>query len=421
MPDLELLHRLALALAIGLLIGLERSWAVRSQREGSNIAGIRSFGLIALLGALCALLGQEYGFSLLGMGFLGLTVLVIVAHWLETLESRDYGITTIVAALLTYILGATVMLGEAVAAIVVAVVTTILLGLKHTLHGWIEKLQPNELRAILQLLLISIVMLPVIPDQGYGPWQALNPYEIWWMVVLIASISFIGYFAVKIIGTSRGILLTAMSGGLVASTAVALNFSRLGRLHPENQGLLAAGVTAASATMFPRILVVSSLIQPELLPIMAWPLGLMTAVAYACAWLLWRSSTTSGHSPSLQLKNPFDLLVALQFGGLLALVMLLAQALKYWFGNAGIYLLAAFSGISDVDAITMSLARMSPEQLSLTVAASGIFIAAIVNTLVKAGLVIGLCGGLMGRRIGVCFALTILAGLAGLGITIRIS
>ena len=415
MPDPDLLHRLAIALAIGLLIGLERSWHVRGQREGSHIAGIRSFGLIGLLGALCGLLGQEYSPILVGLGFLGLTALVIVAHWLETQESLDFGITTIIAALLTYIIGATVMMGETVIAIVTAVVTTILLGLKEQLHGWITHLQANELRAILQLLLISVVLLPVIPDKGYGPWQALNPYEIWWMVVLIASISFIGYFAVKIIGTSRGIMLTAMSGGLVASTAVALNFSRLGSQYPDNQGLLAAGVTAASATMFPRILVVSAVIQPALLPILAWPIGLMTIVAYVCAWWLLRHSGTGGHSPSLELKNPFDLKVALQFGGLLALVMLLAQALKHWFGSTGIYFLAAFSGISDVDAITMSLARMSPYSLSLTIAASGIFIAAIVNTAVKAGLVIGLCGGLMGRRIAICFTLTILAGFIGLG------
>ncbi len=420
MPGADLLHPLAIALAIGLLIGLERSWDVRAQREGSHIAGIRSFGLIGLLGALCGLLSQEYTPILVGLGLLGLTALLIVAHWLETQESLDFGITTIVAAMLTYILGAMVMMGSTVIAIVSAVVITVLLGLKDRLHAWIAHLQANELRAILQLLLISIVLLPVIPDRGYGPWQALNPYEIWWMVVLIAGISFIGYFAVKIIGTSRGIMLTAISGGLVASTAVALNFSHLGRQSADNQGLLAAGVTAASATMFPRILVVSSLIQPALLPVLAWPIGLMTVVAYVCAWWLLKHSSVSRHNPDLELKNPFDLKVALQFGALLALVMLLAQALKHWFGSTGIYLLAAFSGISDVDAITMSLARMSHDDLALMVAASGIFIAAIVNTVVKAGLVIGLCGGLMGRRIAVCFSLTILSGFIGLGMAIHL-
>ena len=178
--EIQLLQRLAVALGIGLLIGAERGWAERDIAEGARVAGIRTFGLLALLGAVWALLSDGHALARaieIGLGFLGLAMLLTAAHWLRTTETRSLGITTEAVALLTFALGATAMQGHLGVAVSVAVVTTILLGLKPTLHAWLARLEPKELHAALKLLLISVVVLPVLPDRGFGPWQAFNPYE----------------------------------------------------------------------------------------------------------------------------------------------------------------------------------------------------------------------------------------------------
>ncbi|MCW8928485.1 MAG: MgtC/SapB family protein, partial [Gammaproteobacteria bacterium] len=216
---MELFERLAVALAIGLLIGIERGWHEREAGEGRRIAGLRTFGIIGLLGAVSGLLADELGELLLAATFIAFAALVIAAHVLESREDRDFGMTTPVAALLTFTLGTLAALGYTAVAGATAVVTATLLGLKPLLHRWIEQMEQRELYAIFKMLMISVVLLPILPNQGYGPWQALNPYEIWWMVVLIAGISFAGYFAVKIAGSRRGLVITGLFGGLASSTA----------------------------------------------------------------------------------------------------------------------------------------------------------------------------------------------------------
>lgn len=414
MTEVELFKRLGVALAVGLLIGVERGWYERGRAEGGRIAGLRTFGLIGVLGALWALLGDRLGPLVIGFGFAGFAALVVMAHWLKTRRYEDYGITTEVAAFVAFALGAVAMEGYLSVAAGLAVLTAILLGLKPELHRLLERMEAAELRAVLKLLLISVVMLPVLPDRGFGPWHALNPYDIWRMVVLIAGISFVGYFAVRILGPSRGVILTALFGGLAASTAVAVSFSRFGRDRPQAQRLLAAGVVAASATMFPRTLLVASLIQPRLFAYLVWPLGVMTVIAYLASLWQWRGSTRTLVGDALELHNPFELRTALQFGLFLALVMLLARALQAWFGETGVYLLSALSGLSDVDPITLSLSRMVPADLGLRTAAHGIVIAAMVNTVVKGALVAFVARGTMGRRVAAAFAATLGVGLLSL-------
>src|SRR6266508_2904997 len=223
---MELLQRLGLSLFIGLLIGTERGWQERSATEGERVAGIRTVGLLGLLGGLWALLAQELGTVLLGFSFLAVTLLMIVAHFLDVRAHRDVWITTVIAALLTFVLGATAVQGHEAVAAGGAVITTVILSLKSFLHGWLKKLEETELFAALKLLLMSVVILPWLPDRGYGPWDALNPYDIWFFVVLIAGISFVGYFAMKLAGSTQGIIVTRLLGGMVSSTAVTLSFSR---------------------------------------------------------------------------------------------------------------------------------------------------------------------------------------------------
>ncbi|WJW75314.1 MgtC/SapB family protein [Thiohalobacter sp. IOR34] len=409
---MELFFNLALSLGVGLLIGIERGWHEREAAEGQRVAGIRTFALIGLLGGVWALLGELFGDFLLGVAFLALAAMLVTAYALGR-HQRDYGITTLVAALLTFGLGALAVRGYATVAAAGAVVTTALLGIKPILHGWLRQLERRELMATVKLLLISVVVLPVLPNRGFGPWQALNPYEIWWLVVLIAGISFAGYVLTRLVGIRRGLLLTAVFGGLVSSTAVSLNFARYGRQRRALQRVLSLGVLLAAATMFPRILLEVAVVNPPLLQSLFLPLGAMTlSTLLAGLWLWRRREASPGREAALPLRNPFELAPALQFGLLLGLIMLLSEAFRAWYGTAGVYLLAAASGLADVDAITLSLARLSADDLPLEVAARGIALAAMVNTLVKGALVTLVAGAGMARYVLPAFVAVVAVGAA---------
>jgi len=409
---MDLLINLGTALALGLLIGIERGWHEREASEGNRIAGLRTFGLVALLGALWALLAGDHGAILLGFGFIGFALLVIAAQFAPGRPDRGFGVTTSVALLLTFAIGALVMADRPIIAAAVSAVSATLLGLKPVLHRWLQRLEQHELYATFKLLLISVVLLPLLPDQGYGPWQALNPYKIWWMVVLITAISFAGYFAVRIAGARRGLMITAMFAGLASSTALTLSFSRLGRQLPPLQPLLAAGVVIAAATMFPRILLEVAVIHRALLPYLLPPLLIMTAISYLAVPLLlhYTPEREAGNQQQLPLRNPFELLPALQFSALLALVLLLSQAAQQHFGDTGLYLVAAISGLTDVDAITLTLAQLAKEGLAPTTAVGAILIAATSNTLVKIGLVLLIAGRVMGGRVLLVFLLALSSG-----------
>ncbi len=401
------LVRLAVALAAGLLIGVERGWRAREAREGTRVAGVRTFGLVGLLGGLWGELAERFDPVFLAAGFLGFAAVVVAGHLAAVRLDRDVGITTVVAALVTFALGALAARGELVVTAAGAVVTALLLSLKPTLHAWLRRLSPADLRGALQLALISVVVLPVLPDRGYGPWQALNPYVLWWMVVLIAAISFAGYAAMRIVGPGRGVLLTGLLGGLVSSTAVTLGFGRLGRDLGAPR-LFAAGIVVASATMFPRMLVEVAAVNRALLAQAALPLGAMAAFGFAAAWMLARDTT--GRAPEVPLGNPLRLGQAVQFGLLLAAVTLAAHALDAWLGEEGLYALAAVAGLTDVDAITLSLSRMAHGGLEAAVAVRGMVLAAFVNTAVKAGLAVAVGGRRLGLRVAAALAPAAAAG-----------
>jgi uncharacterized membrane protein (DUF4010 family) len=337
-----------------------------------------------------------------------------VSSYLEIKQKGDYSITTPVAALIAFVLGAMAMSPHVKLAVAAAVITTILLGLKPVLHGALRKLEPPELWAVLKLLLISCVLLPVLPDRTVDPWETFNPYEVWWMVVAISGISFIGYFAIKVAGPSRGILMTGLFAGLVSSTAATLSLSRMGKTQADLHRLLAAGVTIASTTMFLRMLLVAWFIQPALIGHLFWPLGLMTLGGYAAAWWLVKNENRGEVNHTVQLRNPFEFGMALRFGALLAAIVLLARVLRDAYGNTGLLLLAGISGIGDVDAITIALARMTRVDLSMNMAAMAIVFAAMVNTLVKAGLTVAITGGAMARNVVLIFLLLIAVGAASL-------
>lgn len=413
--DLSALYHLAVALAIGLLIGAERGWNKRDVGEGHRIAGLRTYGLLGLLGGVGGLLASQLGVVLTGLMFIGIAGVLVTVYAVNLRQRDDVGITSMVAALLTWLLGVVAGNGQLVIAAASAVVMALLLSYKTLLHGWLAKLQAAELQAGLKLLLISVVMLPLLPDRGYGPWQALNPYQLWWMVVLIAAISFVGYFAMRIGGARRGLMFTGLAAGLASSTALTLHFSRLARVQPQAGRALSAGILLGSGTMFPRMLLVAGIVHRPLLQTLWVPaLSMMLIIYIAAAVVLWQADIPE-HDLHENLSNPLELRVALLFGLLLALVMLLGKALREWLGDAGIWALAAASGMADVDAITLSLAQMSKQDLALALATGGITVAAAVNTLVKAGMASMLGGKVLLLHAGLPMLLAALTGLVIIG------
>jgi len=405
-------YHLFVALAVGLLIGLERGWHEREAVEGERIAGIRTYGLIGLLGGCSAILAQLSQAWLLGLFFVGLCLLMITAYVVTTFgHHKDIGLTSLVAALLTFVFGALAGFGEVSIASAAAVVTTLLLGYKSSIHGWLNRIDEQELHAIMQLLLISVLILPLLPNRTYDPWQALNPYEIWLMVVLIAAVSFVGYFALKIGGPRRGAVFTGLFSGLVSSTALTLSFSRMARHNPAIQNALAAGILIACSAMFPRMLLLASIINVNLLHHLWFPTLVMTICLLLPTIFYLRSTPHEPQSAHSPISNPLELKPAIVFGLFLAFIMLLSKILKVRFGDAGILILSAISGIMDVDAINLSLSRMSLEDLNAQVAATGITLAAVVNTLIKGSLASIIGGSYMGLRVGLPLAISALAGV----------
>ena len=477
----ELLLDLATALAVGLLIGTERGWSARDTEESQLAAGIRTFGLVGLLGGLAALFASHLGVTawiamlvLVGLhalagyvgdqrrnGDLGMTseiallltfllgslalvetralaagcavvialllslkqalhgalrrlsevelsgalkLLFISLVLLPALPNQGYGpwqafnpyatwwMTSEIALLLTFLLGSLALVETRALAAGCAVVIALLLSLKQALHGALRRLSEVELSGALKLLFISLVLLPALPNQGYGPWQAFNPYATWWMVVLIAGIGFAAYVAVRLIGTRHGLVISALLGGLVSSTAMTIT---LARLHngPSLRALLACGLLATSALMFPRVLLEVGIINPQLLPDLLVPLAVAMLVYSAGALFYYRAAGRElVGTLEAPLKNPFELGPALRFGLLLVLVLFMVEAAQHWLGDVGIYLVSLLSGMTDVDAITLSLARSARAELDGEIATRGIYIAAFANSLVKAAL-IALIGG----------------------------
>ena len=374
--SLDLLLSLCTALAIGLLIGAERGWQERDHEDARQIAGIRTFSLAGLLGGFATLLAGELGSAVWVALLLALAALAVAGYVSDVRRGGDQGMTTEIALLMTFLLGSLALTEQRLLAAAGGIVLTLLLSLKDKLHALLKRLTAEELSGTLKLLFISVVLLPVLPNQGYGPWAFFNPYLTWWMVVLIAALGFSAYLAIRLIGSRKGLLLTAVLGGLVSSTVMTLTLARLRERMPD------------------ALLVEIGAIHPALLKELALPFAATTLV-YLGGTLFHalrggRASQEAPDEPGL--RNPFELLPAMRFAALLSAILLLVEVGRRLFGDAGIYAVALLSGLADVDAITLSLARAAQGELDPGVASRGIALAALSNSLVKAGLVV-LVGG----------------------------
>jgi uncharacterized membrane protein (DUF4010 family) len=402
--QLPMLTRLGVALTIGLMLGLERGWELRELHTAQRTAGLRTFGAIGLLGGVIAELAGDHGQMPIAAIAIALGIVLAAGYWRESEIDRDVSLTTSITALVAYSLGALAGRGELLPASSSAVVLTMLLGFRPELHSLIRAIDRAELLATFRLLLISIVLLPVLPNHGYGPWAAFNPYHIWWMVVLVAAVSYVGYFATRLMGAERGILITGLFGGLASSTVVALSLARRAKHDLLVPNLLAAGATIASAIMWPRIFLIVGAVDPELAQRLIIPLAASTIVAIAGAlWLANRGrkeeKTLAAGGQKVPATNPLDLGTAIRFGTILTAIMVAARAASAWAGASGLLLVAGISGLVDVDAISLSVATMSNHRLAAPeVAIGAILLAAVVNTLLKPAMALVIGGAPMGLR-----------------------
>lgn len=412
MMEVEHLPELAAALAVGLIVGLERGWRLRGAGEGERVAGIRTFALIGLAGGVTGHLAQQLTPLIVPVALLGLLALLVLGYRYSVARNGDYGMTTEAAALVVFLLGVLAGGGDVVLATTGGVLTAVLLGFKPRLHAMLQQIDGPELRAILQLVLISAVILPLLPRSGFGPWAVLNPYELWLMVVLISAIGFTGHFAVRLVGAQRGVLLTGLFAGLASSTALTLTLSRAAREQSAFTPVFAAAIITASTTMFPRMLLLVGAVAPSMLAGLYLPIGGLTAAGLlASLVLIHRSRAVDGESVNPPMQRPFELTTALQFAVILAVVMVAAEALRRVAGEAGIYTIALVSGLTDVDAITLSLTRMTEDRLSIEIAQQGVILAALANTSVKLALGMSIGGARMTRLL-----LPSMGGVIGIGV-----
>lgn len=390
-----MLQAFATSLGIGLLIGLER------ERQPDIKAGVRTFALVCLLGCLAALLTQTTGNSwILAAGFISVAAMMITALATDPLENGDPGTTSIVALLVCYVLGAIVWYGHTSLAVMLGIITTVLLYFKHQLHDMTQRLTPTDILSMLQFGVLSLVILPLLPNQDFGPYLALNPHHIWWMVVLISGVSLAGYTALRLVGTRHGAILLGIFGGLVSSTATTIIFSRHARQKTALVPVAGVIVLLASLVVMVRIGFVAALIAPPLIAPLARVLGSGLLLGLLAALWVWQQHRNGNEVlPMPEINNPTEIKTALTFGTLYALILVLSAWLKDIAGNQGLYLLALISGLTDVDAITLSALRLfGAAQLSTDQAVTTITLALLSNLVFKSGLIVVLGGSALARR-----------------------
>jgi uncharacterized membrane protein (DUF4010 family) len=392
----ELSSRLGLALGIGLLIGLERGWRRREAEPGSRAAGIRTFAISGLLGGLSAALAQALpkqglgeapsvaGGIVLGVAFAAYSVVITLFTRDENRAAGSLSATTAIAGMLTFALGAYALLGDVRIAAGAAVATTALLASREKLHGWVERITWPELRSAVVLLAMTFIALPILPNEPLGPFGGVNPREVWIIAIVLAGVSFVGYLAVKYFGMRRGLLLAAAAGGLASSTAVTITNARHAAAGEGAPRLLAAGVAIASAVMFLRVAGIVAALKPELLVLVAPALlaAALAAVGFAVAWTIWGQADSRKYR-SGGFRNPFDFLSVVGFAVFLGAIIVLSRAVAETFGAAGAVAGAIVVGLADVDAVTVSMLRLTPDNLSRAQAVSAILAAVASDTVSK--------------------------------------
>ncbi|MBI5760941.1 MAG: MgtC/SapB family protein [Planctomycetales bacterium] len=394
--DLIVVRNFAIALLIGALVGIERE-KKKLRKDEVSVGGIRTFMLFAQAGAVAAWLSQQFGSPWIFVATLVAVSATVVAGYITESKSEPaaIGLTTELAAIVVCLLGGATVFGHAEVAVGLAITTSAILAFKQPLHGLVEKLGTEDIYAGLKLLIATFIVLPILPDRAIDPWDAINPYKLWWLVILISSLSLVGYVTVRWLGTERGTAITGMTGGLVSSTAVSLTFSRRSRDEASVPGIdnaLACGILLAWSVMFVRIVAEVAVVFAPLLTKLLIPFAAMAFSTLLLAILFFRN-TRQPHrkeaepTEQLVLNNPFSLSAAIRFALFFAGVMFVVQLVKTNFPGEGLYVVAGLAGLTDVDAITLSMADHARTSGDHATAVTAIAIAALTNTLVKCVLI----------------------------------
>lgn len=411
--QLDFFVRMLVTVGIGFVIGLEREHASFSKGE-EVFAGLRTFVLVALLGFLSGTLATIFSFWIIIAGFLGLSILVSISYGISA-NRGQLGGTTEIAALLVYLLGALTLVGYVEFCLALTVVIVLFLSLKVKFQSLIGRITQSELFAFIQFVIVVLLIFPFLPDRDFGPYQIINPKEIGWVIVLTSGVGFFGYMLMKFIGSNRGILLTGIVGGLVSSTVVSWVFSKKSKTAPEFSASCTVAIMAASTIMVIRVFVWIVIFNSSLIHNLLLPLLTIFAAALGVTLYYYKKQGPSNDKPAdLPLGEPLNLREAIFFGILYTAILLVVSYASDQFGHKGIYLSSALAGLTDIDAITISVAKIAGDSMNIITAQNAIILATLSNTIIKLGISLWAGSGALRKQVLLGYGLMFLAGLIGL-------
>ena len=409
-----LLQSLILSASLGALIGLIRQWGDQQDenKHGSSFAGLRTFVLWALIGYTSAFLSDSYA------PYCFVVALVMVAfhlvlHGISSDGRNSVGFTTTASAVITLFLGGLVYWNHLPLAVMLAALTMVTLGLKQRIHSWTRRFTDEDIRSTLQFVAVTGVVLPLVPNQGYGPYGAINPYSLWLMVVLISGLGFVGYLLIRMLGTRSGVILTGLVGGLASSTATTLAFSRESKDYPALSSGFALAIVMACTVMLARVIIILGFIYPAFIPSLWLPVMVLSVPGLIYILIVGIFHKKGNEATDIPvLKNPLGLGIAIKFALIYGIISILVKVFINSDLSEGLLALSFVSGLTDMDAIALSITNNLKDGIvSADLASKAIVVAAIANTILKAGLVFSLGSKQLSKHIAIAFGATVLAGV----------
>lgn len=394
---LEIYRNLAIALLAGLLIGIERGWSLRGEPEGSRVAGFRTFALLGGLGGLVALTAEVIGLSIAAILLLGIVAMLGVSYARSIHDPDGYSVTSFVTSLLTLSLGLLAGSGYPALAMAGAAIVTALLAMRTELHGLLRKLGPTDVKALARFAIIAAAILPFLPDQPYGPYDAWNPRELWLIVILITGLSFLGYVANRIFGAAHGTVVTAVIGGAYSSTAVTASLAQRMRSEDSSRRSLSAGIALASAVMYVRVLLLCFILAHFAFVPLAMILMPAVIVAAVFGLLLLRKSGAARTDEAIETGNPIHLVPAFLFALTIAVMLLAARWAEARYGSSGIAMLTLIIGSLDVDAAIVTLGNLSEGTISKNLAGFVLAVTVFANMAFKTAVTVFTAGWKSGK------------------------
>ena len=396
-----------ISLAIGLMLGLEREYDKLQDELG--FAGIRTFPIVTVLGFVMGTLSETFSIWFLIVGLSSFILFLAIGQASKIQKEATLGITTNLALITTFVLGIMVSQELYRDSVATAVIVVTLLSLKTTFQSIIQNITHQELFAFIKFVIIALLILPFLPNKDYGANGLINPFEIGSIVVIVSFLNFIGYFLVKFVGSRKGILLTAILGGLISSTAVAWNYAARSKENPSLSREYSAGIIIASAIMFPRLALLAAIFNTAIVAQMAFPLIILTLICLIPAILFIRKRSVEVDT-EIGLGNPLNMLNALSFAVIFVIILYAVYYGNEYFGESGLYYSAIIAGLADTTAITISMAKFALEGENLKLSSLVIIAATLSNTLVKLGITFLKGSKSTARLVGYVFGAVIVVG-----------